>query len=429
MSTRKEKNTTKESTVSSGRDIHIGDKNKTINVNNTTNTIPYNLSKYILYILISTIMFISLNHFHSRKGMTGKFLEISIRLVNANNGEVIPLEGKLNIYSVDYEDQIYLNSDTSSKIVETPHRLLGERVQFMLESSDWTLDTKSHLLSSNKNTIRLLLSRKATVIPIQGIILTKGTNEPVKNVIISFQDTTLISDADGEFTLQIPDYASEEGGLSLTLEKKGFISETVSLDYVSTPQQFLLSPEVIKPRSVKLLDLLSSGFENPAKQSRAIFPNDTLPLAFIDDAYKIGNERKAMRNHNACIYTFTISNSTKETVTIDQIYVQVNDYQPMQPYDLSQRMAFTESKVAYIRIGSDVEKPYPVNFYVIEGERHDVGKITLPPATQEVISVRINAEQPGIYTIDGTVLALDQSGRGTQKLKLFRNVQWLFDKE
>jgi len=415
------KNAVEQSEITSGRDTHIGDSS-IVNISfsfRTTGVLFFAIMVVIVSYLIVT---------NSSSTIEGQISELSISLVDIKTGRKISTQGSISIYSDKFQKSFPIYDNLKVSITDMPLHLIGDSVTVALGSSTWKISGLNNRFLLKSNSLDLPVEKISTKLKITGEVLNDLGQSPVEGAEIIADDTIVRTDKTGRFSLFLMD-CSEGEVHDLTIEKNGYDSRKISYDCGSKSDLTGVKLSKSKPKRFKLVKILSQNFDPSTGGTQAFFEKDTFPLAFIDDAYKEGNTEKAMINSDACIYTFVVANISDQNIFIDNIYVKVKEYEEIRKYEVNQPFSFKESQIAYIHLGKTLGAEYPVNFYVIGGQRKDFGKLNIEPGKEETVSVRINAKFPGIYTLDCFTIAKSQTEGARQRVELFTSSSWVFDQE
>lgn len=215
----------------------------------------------------------------------------------------------------------------------------------------------------------------------------------------------------------------------LLLRKDSLQEEPPSLQEDNTEQGIGKSHPAIPPKKIEkeknLAQLVTKEISFYPYTARAVIGADTIPLAYIDKAYLPNEEKKASIVFDACVFDFSLKNTSKKTVVLNNIYVRVEGYERLPEYELIQEMSFDEANLAYILMRQRENQTYPILFYVKNGVRENFGKIILEPDEIENITVRINVESKGLYTFSCFANLGDTDIE--QNLSLIKPVKWIFD--
>lgn len=182
---------------------------------------------------------------------------------------------------------------------------------------------------------------------------------------------------------------------------------------------------------------VASLYINPPQgsdeNSQLIVGSDTFPLAYLDFAYLEGREEELNRLVDACYYQFEITNSNNVTITLQSLFVEVFQYKPIPPEAKPVHIQpFDEATVVYIHMGKATKSGaniYRNSFFLVENKKKIWGKIKVKAQSSEMIAVRINAKEPGIYKFQlGIEYYSSQNPSLVRKYILPQKTTWAFKK-
>lgn len=187
------------------------------------------------------------------------------------------------------------------------------------------------------------------------------------------------------------------------------------------------------PRAVVNLTFTPPRLIVPENSNAVVNGNDTIPLAYIDNAYMDGKASLAGRLADACAYSFELKNPSTETVSVQHFFVKLYNYRPLPAQiEYIHIQPFEEAPVAYILMGTSAREGtniYRNSFYWFEGEvKSAAGLIKIPPGGTAPAGVRVNAKKTGIYTFRiGAMYYSEKNDSLVARFVTPETIRWVFN--
>lgn len=187
-------------------------------------------------------------------------------------------------------------------------------------------------------------------------------------------------------------------------------------------------------RAVVNLTFTSPRLIVPENSSAVIGGNDTIPLAYIDNAYMDGKASLAGRLADACAYSFEIKNPSTETISVQHFFVKLYNYRPLPAQiEYIHIQPFEDAPVAYILMGTSAREGtniYRNSFYWLEDEvKSAAGLIKIPPGGTAPAGVRVNAKKTGVYTFRiGAMYYSEKNDSLVARFVTPETIRWVFNK-